>query len=109
MGFHRSSMDVHLKDGHVLCAYCTRPSGEATYSELDLNSVLGTRKGKFAWSAENFTDDAAEVNLIWDGPDREPMLHAQLRDEDGMQHEDRVNLAGCIKNEDGRLRYMDCF
>jgi len=39
-------MDVHLKDGHVLCAYCTRPSGEATYSELDLNSALGTHKGK---------------------------------------------------------------
>ncbi|CAI7584616.1 hypothetical protein N7509_011025 [Penicillium cosmopolitanum] len=107
--FHKSSMDVHLKDGHILCAYCQRPSGEATYSELDLNNVLGARKGKFAWSAENFTEDAADVILKWDGPNHEPMLHAQLEDEGGMHNEDTVNLAACIKNEDGHLRYMDCF
>lgn len=47
MGFHRTSMGVHLKQGHVLCAYCQRLSGEATYSELDLNNVFGTKKGKF--------------------------------------------------------------
>lgn len=46
MGFHKSSMDVHLKANHILCAYCRRPTGEATYSELDLNQFLGTKKGK---------------------------------------------------------------
>lgn len=44
--FHLSSMDIHLKNGHVLCAYCRKPTGEATYSELDLNQFLGARKGK---------------------------------------------------------------
>jgi len=39
-------MDIHLRDGHVLCAYCKRPSGEATYSELDLDRFLGVKKGK---------------------------------------------------------------
>lgn len=48
MGFHRSSMEIHLKDGHVLCAYCRRPTGEATYSELDLDHFIGTKKGKQA-------------------------------------------------------------
>lgn len=47
MGFHKSSMDIHLKGGHVLCAYCRRPTGEATYSELDLNQFLGTKKGTY--------------------------------------------------------------
>ncbi|KAJ5089276.1 hypothetical protein N7532_007960 [Penicillium argentinense] len=110
MGFHKTSMDIHIKNGHVLCAYCQRRSGEATYSELDLNNVLGAKKGKFAWSAENFTDDASDINLQWEGPDREPFLHAQLKNyENGSKNEDCVNLAACIKNEDGHLRYMDCF
>lgn len=46
MGFHKSSMNVRLRDSHVLCAYCKRPSGEATYSELDLDTILGAKKGK---------------------------------------------------------------
>lgn len=46
MGFHKSSMDIKLKNGHVLTAYCRRPSGDATYSELDLDEFLGTKKGK---------------------------------------------------------------
>lgn len=46
MGFHKSSMNIELKKGHVLTAYCARPSGEARYSELDLNDFLGVRKGK---------------------------------------------------------------
>lgn len=45
MGFHKSSMDIKLKEGHVLTAYCRRPSGEAIYSELDLDEFLGTKKG----------------------------------------------------------------
>ena len=46
MGFHLSSMDIKLKDRHLLTAYCQRPSGEAIYSEIDLNEFLGTKKGK---------------------------------------------------------------
>jgi hypothetical protein len=46
MGFHKSSMDIKLKEGHVLTAYCRRPTGEATYSELDLDKCLGAKKGK---------------------------------------------------------------
>lgn len=46
MGFHKSSMAIELKNGHVLTAYCRRPSGEATYSELDLDDFLGAKKGE---------------------------------------------------------------
>jgi hypothetical protein len=46
MGFHKSSMEIQLKNNHVLSAYCRRPTGEATYSELDLNRFLGAKKGK---------------------------------------------------------------
>lgn len=48
MGFHKSSMNIELKEGHILTAYCARPSGEAHYSEMDLNEFLGIRKGKKA-------------------------------------------------------------
>lgn len=65
--------------------------------------------GKFAWSADGFSDHASDVNLKLEGPTHEPMLHAQLDDEEGGQHMDVVNLADCIKNENGRLRFMDCF
>ncbi|KAJ5948157.1 hypothetical protein N7466_001172 [Penicillium verhagenii] len=109
MGFHKSSMDIELKNGHVLTAYCRRPSGEATYSELNLDDFLGAKKGKFAWSAEGFSDHAADINLKLEGPTHEPMLHAALDDEEGGQHFDVVNLGDCIKNENGRLRFMDCF
>ncbi|KAJ5126730.1 hypothetical protein N7448_007509 [Penicillium atrosanguineum] len=108
MGFHKSSMDIHLKDRHVLCAYCKRPSGEATYSELDLDSILGAVKGKFKWSAENFSGSASDVTLEQDGPEHNPILRARLDSGNGPQ-EDVVNLADCIKNEDGKLKYMDCF
>jgi hypothetical protein len=46
MGFHKSSMDIELKNGHVLTAYCRRPSGEASYSELNLDDFLGAKRGK---------------------------------------------------------------
>jgi len=148
MGFHKTSMDIQLKHNHVLCAYCRRPTGEATYSELDLNGFLGAKKGKggsllvpppynddsifpngtlsitnaaanqgriiigvgkFAWSAENFADHASGVDLQLEGPTHEPILHAQLSDGIGGFREDKVNLADCIKNEDGHLRFMQCF
>lgn len=39
-------MEIELKNGHVLTAYCRRPSGEATYSELNLDDFLGAKRGK---------------------------------------------------------------
>ena len=71
--------------------------------------MVNARPGKFAWSAENFSENAASVDLQLEGPTHEPVLRAQLSDNDGTHHEDCVNLADCIKNEDGRLRFMDCF
>ncbi|KAJ5764997.1 hypothetical protein N7520_004556 [Penicillium odoratum] len=109
MGFHKTSMDIQLKNGHILTAYCRRPSGDATYSELNLDGILGAKKGQFAWSVEGFSDHASDVILELEGPTHEPMLHASLDDEGGIQHVDVVNLADCIKNENGHLRYMGCF
>ncbi|KAJ5312145.1 hypothetical protein PENANT_c011G02639 [Penicillium antarcticum] len=112
MPFHKSSMDIRLKDKHILSAYCRRPTGDAIYSELDLNGVLGAKKGelrKLTWSCENFSDSATDVALRMDGPNDEPVLHAQLDDGEGNISNDELNLGTCIKNEDGHLRYMQCF
>ncbi|KAJ5351723.1 Cyanovirin-N [Penicillium brevicompactum] len=108
MGFHKSSMDIKLKEGHVLTAYCRRPTGEAIYSELDLDELLGTRK-EFAWGYKDFSASSQDVNLELEGPTNEPMLHAKVDDGVGHLRESEVNLAGCIKNIDGNLRFMDCF
>lgn len=68
-----------------------------------------TATGKFHWSASNFSQAASDIDLQMEGPTHEPILHAQLADGGGGTHEDRVNLADCIKNENGELRFMDCF
>ena len=65
--------------------------------------------GKLAWSAGNFSQVAEDINLQLEGETHEPILHASLRDDSGDLHESCVNLAECIKNEDGHLRFMDCF
>ncbi|CAG7918935.1 unnamed protein product [Penicillium olsonii] len=109
MGFHKSSMEIKLKDGHVLTAYCRRLSGDATYSELDLDEFLGTKKGQFAWGCTDFSTHSADVDLHLEGPTNEPMLHAHLDDGTGNMQDSEVNLASCIKNIDGNLRFMDCF
>ena len=151
MGFQKSSVNIQLKNGHVLTAYCPRSSGDAVYSELDLNEFLGTKKGKphtiddsypsglhlitcfpvdafniiqiwgltyphpifetgkFAWGCGNFSQKASDANLQFEGPTNEPILHAQLDNDEGVRREECVNLAECIKNEEGHLRFMDCF
>ncbi|KAF7712494.1 CVNH domain-containing protein [Penicillium ucsense] len=114
MGFHKSSLNVKLKDGHMLSAYCQRPTGEAVYSELDLNEFLGVRKGKLTWSGHNFTQTAENIHLEWegDGKPQNPILHADVYTDPTVSAESAascVNLADCIKNEDGHLRFMDCF
>ncbi|KAJ5359291.1 uncharacterized protein N7496_011704 [Penicillium cataractarum] len=110
MGFHKSSMNIELKQGHVLTAYCARPSGEACYSELDLNEFLGVRKGKLAWGSQDFSKSADNVHLEWEGDckPKNPILYAELMD-GNENHNSCVNLADCIKNEDGHLRFMECF
>ncbi|KAI2791101.1 hypothetical protein POX_c03956 [Penicillium oxalicum] len=113
MGFHKSSMNIKLKDSHVLTAYCARPTGEARYSELDLNEFLGVRKGKLKWGGHDFTQSADNIHLEWEGEiqPQNPILHANVQvDPKGVESsESSVNLADCIKNEDGQLRFMDCF
>ncbi|KAJ5458509.1 Cyanovirin-N family protein [Penicillium sp. IBT 31633x] len=109
MGFHKSTMGIKLKDQHLLTAYCKRPSGEATYSELDLNKLLGSRKGEFAWGEKNFSDRAKNVDLKLEGPENDPVLYAELDDDEGNYHTRQVKLGSCIKNEDGHLSYMQCF
>lgn len=46
MGFHKSSNGINVKDKHILTAYCQKPGGETTYSELDLDGFIGVNKGK---------------------------------------------------------------
>ena len=65
--------------------------------------------GEFAWGYKDFSASSQDVNLELDGPTNEPMLHAKVDDGVGHLRESEVNLAGCIKNIDGNLRFMDCF
>lgn len=65
--------------------------------------------GEFAWGCTDFSTHCTDVDLQLEGPANEPMLHAQLDDGVGNLHESAVNLASCIKNEDGHLRFMECF
>ncbi|KAJ5747091.1 uncharacterized protein N7511_008787 [Penicillium nucicola] len=109
MPFHRSSTDIQLKNKHTLTAHCRRPTGEAIYSELDLNEFVGAKKGKLTWSCKNFSDSATDVDLRMEGPNNEPLLYAQLDDGEGNICNDELNLGSCIKNEDGHLKYMQCF
>ncbi|KAJ5551829.1 hypothetical protein N7535_000225 [Penicillium sp. DV-2018c] len=109
LGFHNSSMGIKLKDQHVLTAYCKRPSGEAVYSELDLNDILGARKGDFAWGDRDFMKQARNINFKLEGPDNEPVLHADIDDGEGHMHRRQLNLGSCIMNEDGHLSFGQCF
>ncbi|OQD62875.1 hypothetical protein PENPOL_c011G01204 [Penicillium polonicum] len=109
MGFQRSSQVLDLKDKHILTAYCQRPSGESIYSELDLNEFLGANKGQLAWGSHDFLKSSRNVDFKLEGPDNEPMLHAQLDDGEGNIQDSQVNLGDCIKNEDGQLSFMECF
>ncbi|KGO74083.1 Cyanovirin-N [Penicillium italicum] len=145
MGFHRSSKGIDIKDKHILTAYCQRPSGESSYSELDLNEFIGANKGKnnpnclfhsqeafpfkvgivpstitkiniyhsnlglLAWGSHGFSKISRDVGFKLEGPDNDPMLHAQLDDGEGNIRESKLNLGDCIKNENGHLRFMECF
>lgn len=65
--------------------------------------------GKLTWGAKDFSQSADHVHLEWEGETmpKNPILHAEwIGDEN---HESSVNLAECIKNEDGHVRFMDCF
>ncbi|KAJ5154837.1 Cyanovirin-N family protein [Penicillium coprophilum] len=107
--FHKTSMNIKLKDKHILTAYCQRPSGEARYSELDLDQFLGAKKGQFTWGDQGFSKSSRDVVFKLEGPDNEPMLHAQFDDGEGHIKDSQVNLGHCIKNEDGHLSFMECF
>ncbi|CAG7941834.1 unnamed protein product [Penicillium nalgiovense] len=109
MGFHMSSKGINIRDKHILTAYCQRPSGQSRYSELDLNEFIGASKGQLAWGSNNFSKNSRDVNFQLEGPENNPMLHAQLEDGEGNVRESQMNLADCIKNEDGHLSFMECF
>lgn len=66
--------------------------------------------GKLAWGSPDFSKSADNIHLEWEGDSKpkNPILHAELMD-GNENHESCVNLADCIKNEDGHLRFMECF
>jgi hypothetical protein len=65
--------------------------------------------GQLAWGDRNFSAHSTNVDLQLEGPTNEPVLHAQLDDGTGNIQSSEVNLASCIKNEEGHLRFMGCF
>ncbi|KAJ5211044.1 Cyanovirin-N [Penicillium cf. griseofulvum] len=109
MGFQKSSAGIKLKDKHLLTAYCERPSGQTRYSEIDLDELLGVRNGQLAWGDHEFSKKSQDVSFQLEGPNNDPMLYAQVDAGDGGTQESTVNLATCIKNEDGKLCFLECF
>jgi len=65
--------------------------------------------GQLVWGCQDFSAHSTDIDLQLEGPTNEPILHAQLDDGIGNTQEGEVNLASCIKNEDGRLRFQGCF
>lgn len=65
--------------------------------------------GQLAWGSHDFSKSSHDVNFQLEGPENNPILHAQLEDNEGHVRESQMNLADCIKNEDGHLSFMECF
>lgn len=96
---------LHLRLTHVhWLPGCQNP--RATQEAIHTNMTF---LGEFAWGYKDFSASSHDVNLELEGPTNEPMLHAKVDDGVGHLRESEVNLAGCIKNIDGNLRFMDCF
>ncbi|KAJ5422415.1 Cyanovirin-N [Penicillium cf. griseofulvum] len=83
----------------------SRPFLPACESDGTLNAELG----QLAWGDHEFSKKSQDVSFQLEGPNNDPMLYAQVDAGDGGTQESTVNLATCIKNEDGKLCFLECF
>ncbi|PQE23888.1 cyanovirin-N family protein [Rutstroemia sp. NJR-2017a BBW] len=108
MSFHASAQDITLQSAdrlHLLTANLRKMDGTYSISQLNLDTCIGNNDGNFEWGGENFSHSMplGEVELVFEGDDHQPILHAFLKKMDGERKEARINLAERIGNEDGKF------
>jgi hypothetical protein len=59
--------------------------------------------GHFNWDGQNFTQSARNITFSVEGPDAQPLLHAELQNRAGDYVPNDINLAEHIGNENGQL------
>lgn len=65
--------------------------------------------GQFTWYWRNFSDNARDVRIEFEGPEQDvPVLHAELDDGNGNMVPSSIDLGYCIKNVTGDLESMHC-
>ncbi|OTB15017.1 hypothetical protein K445DRAFT_376434 [Daldinia sp. EC12] len=102
MAFSQSSRDLRLdKHDYTLHALCRTPAKTEQKSRLDLNTILGNSNGRFELGSSNFSKSATDINL------KSTLLSARLRDKDGVQREDTINLDAILENVNGKLAFLE--
>ncbi|PQE28588.1 Cyanovirin-N protein [Rutstroemia sp. NJR-2017a WRK4] len=116
MSFHASAQDITLQSAdrlHLLTANLRKMDGTYSISQLNLDTCIGNNDGNFEWGGErvlkltrldfSHSMPLGEVELVFEGDDHQPILHAFLKKMDGERKEARINLAERIGNEDGKF------
>ncbi|KAM3068926.1 hypothetical protein ACMFMG_004100 [Clarireedia jacksonii] len=108
MSFHASAQDITLQSAdrlHLLTANLRKIDGTYSMSQLNLDTCIGNNDGNFEWGGENFSHSmpSGEAEIIFEGDDHQPVLHAFLKKIDGEINESKLKLSERINNEDGKL------
>ncbi|KAI1467819.1 CNVH-domain-containing protein [Daldinia caldariorum] len=102
MAFSQSSRDLRLdKPDCTLHATCRTPAKTEQKSRLDLDTILGNSNGRFEVGSSNFSKSATEIRL------EGTILSARLRDKDGVEREDTINLDAVLENVNGKLTFLE--
>ncbi|KAG2420112.1 hypothetical protein HFD88_004912 [Aspergillus terreus] len=109
MSFQQSACDIHLnpeREGTTsLVAICNNDEGSGLTSKLPLDNFLGNKDGHFVWGGKNITQSCRNMQLRREGPNRLPILHADLRNSAGDFVPADCHLEEHIWNIDGELLY----
>ncbi|KAJ6133150.1 hypothetical protein N7471_008365 [Penicillium samsonianum] len=109
MSFHHSACDIHLRGEPgctFLAAICNNEEGSGLSDNITLDKCLGNDNGHFRWGGRNFSRDARNITLVAQGPDKNPVLHSDLRNSSGDYVPSEIDLATHIANIDGQLVYL---
>jgi len=71
---------------------------------LDLNSCLGNNDGNFEWDGQQFSLTANNISLSIENG--QPILKAELRDQNNSPVSASINLAERIENQDGEFVFI---
>ncbi|OJJ80716.1 CVNH domain-containing protein [Aspergillus glaucus CBS 516.65] len=110
MSFQDSACNIYLDSDPgdtdrktSLSATCNNDQGTGMTSQLKLDEALGNQDGRFSWDGQNFSNTARNVRLGME--QREPVLHAELKNESGEYTGSDTQLGEHVGNVDGQLRW----